>query len=662
MKPITNSTLYAHILCFLILCASYFVKAQVFMPSIVPDEIFPLPTRPSSSGTTGAPGPYTVVRPPYDDRFRGACLYAHEDFNRDGTVENLKLWTSTWNSITGVGSAIAFEIAEEGASAPKHTGFYCYSSWDMSNLQIGYTYAIAENGGGFKDYFDVWAAYWAGSTYYLDRFQLDPDATSPTAGLTRISSTPLTGFTIPNGKPLSLYTNVMSRTGVVAWEEPSGIHLKGFSSAHGVSSTGIYKISANYLIPGTAGCTVPDVGVEYASWSGGSDWMVHTVCVNPSTKQIIKGVMGLTDLMNCGGPVFPPTSPHPYVVQDIENISVYNPANDGFQLKLALRREVYTTHDMPWAYTYYNDDGNKIRLRIQPYRKPTDAPAAPITYTLNDGSLGNGDIATNFGNAFPTLAYIGEKLTAADQKVAYNQIIVGWYTTYDPAKPGGNYLYEYSGGSKRYVAVKITEDPALAMAPVITDYMEISDRYTTNDVGVEASFGAGLPFIAFSPRNDTHPYGKLFCTFGGYGTTDIYDHPLPIVGNSYSFPADPPLGPVISTQSAYIANKLIDDPYTKSGFKPLNIQEEKTTDLLDVYPTVFSNTTKFRLTEKGATSTYEAALTSIDGKKISMWKGTIAEINTAINKTDFSTSSTGIFLLTITSPAGQKRYFKLIKE
>ncbi len=30
---------------------------------------------------------------------------------------------------------------------------------------------------------------------------------------------------------------------------------------------------------------------------------------------------------------------------------------------------------------------------MQAYNKPTDPPTTPVTYTLNNGSLGNGDVA-----------------------------------------------------------------------------------------------------------------------------------------------------------------------------------------------------------------------------------------------------------------------------
>jgi len=636
-------------------------SAQTFTPSTIPDQIFPLPTGASPAGTTTAPCPYTYAPPrPFLDRFRGTCVRSSTmDYDLDGIHENVSIWGATFGTIKGIEAAIAFEIREEGSTTPLQTGFYGLPM-DMSNLQVGYTYALAVNGGDFKHLYDVWAVYWSGF-YYLDRFRLDPDPASATAGLTRISHTFLTAYSPPGGqsRPLSLYTSADARDCIIAWEEPNGIHLKGLSSSHGITWPDIYPISADYLVPGTAGCTFPDVAVESAVWGGGSGSEVHLVYLNAAKDQIIKGRIGYGTIMGT-----PFLSVHGFVIDDVEPISTYNPALDGFQLQLAVRSEVSTTHNIPWAYTYYNDDGNKIKLRMQAYNRATDPPTTPVTYTLNDGSLGNGDIATNFGNAFPTITYVSERLPAFETERSYNQIMVAWYTNYDPSVPG-NCLYGYSGDSKRYVAVKLSEDPTL-ISPLITDYMEISNTYTTNDIGARGnSINTGVPFVCLAPQNDAYAWSKVFCTFSGHGTTDIWNYPTSSAGHSFSFPADPPPGPVLSRESYYIAYKEIENAFTKTSFRPgpTGTASPVVTQIpLEVFPSIFDNTTKFRFKEQDRTMEYDAVLYSLEGKKLFQWKGNTSGLNAQISNTGFTQVAPGFLFLSVTDHEGKTQYFKLIKQ
>lgn len=671
------------------------VSSGQFVASSIPDNVFPTPgTHDPIMGFPGVISPTigSIVPPVYyGNQSRGSsCIVTGNIDPGSSDFYYYKFWGFNFGNIRGLAAGIAFEIEKTvPASGVVNKGFTCLSS-DAEQVEVTWFMANGQ--------MHVLAAYQSGMYLMLNDYYLDPNPLSPTSGLNFISRTEIDSH-LPYGTQIQLMTQNNTGRVILTWESPSGIYLKAMAS-----TTGSLIMGPNYLIPGTAGAAYPDVSINEVNtsipYSTGAALtypaVVHTVYVNPGTLQIIKGHIGFWDIINSGGPLLTPApAPLPYTVENIETISNYDPSWDGFQLQLATPNGDYGFGELTWAYTYYNNVANNIYLTMSGRRAlhwPPIGPAyidpfiGPQTHVLNNGSLGNADIR-NSANAFPTITYTspyGPTVVSAVEN--YNKISVGWYTSFDPVlgynpTDPGNPLYSYSSDSKRYVAVHLSDDPALASPLLTPNYMEVSTDNANNKIGGglimgQGELAGGWPMINFNAANMYTDGGLIFTSFACHGTTSVYGTSSTMWGPT-SFPKDPPISTTALNEASFLSSKTIKLSTYGSTFKTTNNNSKAMGTLsspnddlrslnineagLTVFPTLFSNSSKFSF-GLGSNSLYEAFFTSIDGKNLYVWKGSLADINKQIVNSDFDNFSPGIYLLNVLSEKGKKQTFKLIKQ
>jgi hypothetical protein len=593
-------------------------RAQTFVPSTVPESVFPLPINPGKSSF------YPV------SRFLGSA-YRSRIGPIAGATKHLLLWGIDFWDVTGIQYGIAFKITNSLTDTSTYMrGFIRANAAPAATQEMQLSFV----GNRYAAY--VLAAYWNVTihSYVVDAYKLNTNLTSPTSGLTFLSSTMLYTPMSPAmmGARISMFGYDLLNTGVV-WEEPGvGVFAKGIR----LDSTNLI-FGNTFQLPGTNGCRFPDITANPAPITSGSDGLAyHFAFVDTAALVIKEAVMGVYDLLNFGAatPIVP-SAPLPYKVEDTLVISKYDPAWDGFQLHIATpvfssaSTGWYATGN--WAYTFYNNDTNKIYVRAQ------SAAHAPVTYVVNDGSLGNGNI-TRAGNAFPAITYTG-----------HDKLLVGWYTTYDPGLPAGtNPLYTYSANSKKYIALEMSDN-----GTGLSDYLEVSNNYTNNTIGEgiswSAPFYSGHPYIAFSKRT----LDAVFVSYACYGPTDIWHD----FRDYYTYPRDGAFSPVFSDDANYIATKLI-IPVTPVVFR----QAQPVETPISVMGNPFTDNRIFQLQGDNSIQ-YELDMTAMDGRRVYTASGLIPDLNSTLRFAGpINSLQPGVYILHLNAKGVAAQTFKLVKQ
>lgn len=644
----------------LLVVISFHVQAQ-FIPSAIPNKYFPKPvaTEPLPTSTTGALAWPTF----YNERNNGSCYSATDDF--DPAIpgsENIYVWAICHKDVAGYDNAFAYEITDATGTIVYRGSQYL--GGDIANLQVG---MYKDNGGNFNVVIAYWKAGGTGTgTIELATYQLS------ISGAPTLVGTPATIYTCTatDAQHINLDCHDLSAF-VVAWEDQGvSCHMKAYYYDPTTSSL----VSGVNVAFGTPSSRLPDVALSHNTSLFLPSMDVHFVYVETAgaTTSIVKSTVDLGILLY--GPY-----PSSFVVEDVETLSTsFGAYWDDFSLRLDAPDHYTSTTPSAsnWAYAYFDDDNNKIKVRM------CNLTATPAynTYVINDGSMpisGTSPVAyldniTNAGNNFPTITYLPNGVGA----------YVGWYTNYDPtigpAPASNNPLYSYTTQTLGYISVVIDD-----MGQICTKYNGVDNDRLTNRIGLfinpsTPNTNMYYPKICFSKNNDC---AQLFTLFSSHDSKSKLIWPLgpsAFLSNYYETPTTPKslytypytgiIGtldmslPTISGTSVFLSQKQVDwYPALSPLFRKTN-NSLATSTPLSICGNPFSATSVFQLKGGDATKWYTATLYAIDGKKIGQWYGNIPSLNLEFKKLPIEQLSNGFFNLHISNATEARQVFRLIKQ
>jgi hypothetical protein len=652
-----SSVCFKYATCILLVLLTLQAQAQ-YIPSAIPNKYFPKPvaTEPLPTSTTGALGWPTF----YNERNNGSCYSVTDDFDPSiSGNENIYVWAICHKDVAGYDNAFVYEITD-ATGAIKYRGTQ-YLGGDIANLQVG---MYKDNGGNFNVVIAYWKAGGTGTgTIELATYQLS------LGGAPTLVGTPSTLYTCvtTDAQHINLDCHDLSAF-VVTWEEQGvGCFLKPYYYDPSISAL----VTTTNMPFGTSSSRLPDVALSHNTSLILPNIDVHCVYVETAgaTTSIVKGTVDFAALL---------ASTATFVVEDVETLSTsFGAYWDDFSIRLdAPDHYISTTPSASnWAYAYFDDDNNKIKVRM------CNLTATPAynTYVINDGSMPIGgtspvvylDNITNAGNNFPTITYLPNGVSA----------YVAWYTNYDPTigpvPASNNALYSYTTQTLGYISVVIDD-----MGEIRTKYNCVDNDRLTNRIGLfinpsMPNTNMYYPKICFSKNNDC---AQLFTLFSSHDTKSRLIWPWgpsaflnTYFENPYSFPsiALPASGFVgtldmatatIPGTSVFLSQKQVDwypalSPLFRKPNNSLAISSP-----LSLCANPFSTNNVFQLKGGDATKWYTATLYAIDGKKIGQWYGNIASLNQEFKKLPIEQLSNGFFNLHISNATEAKQVFRLIKQ
>ena len=657
-----SSVCFKYATCFLLVLLTLQAQAQ-YIPSAIPNKYFPKPvaTEPLPTSTTGALGWPTF----YNERNNGSCYSVTDDFDpMISGNENIYVWAICHKDVAGYDNAFAYEITD-ATGAIKYRGTQ-YLGGDIANLQVG---IYKDNGGNFNVVIAYWKAGGTGTgTIELATYQLS------LGGAPTLVGTPSTLYTCvtTDAQHINLDCHDLSAF-VVAWEDQGdSCHMKAYYYDPTTSSL----VSGMNVAFGTPSSRLPDVALSHNTSLFLPSMDVHFVYVETAgaTTSIVKSTVDLGILLY--GPY-----PSSFVVEDVETLSTsFGAYWDDFSIRLDAPDHYTSTTPSAsnWAYTYFDDDNNKIKVRM------CNLTATPAynTYVINDGSMPIGgtspvvylDNITNAGNNFPTITYLPNGVSA----------YVAWYTNYDPTigpvPASNNALYSYTTQTLGYISVVIDD-----MGEIRTKYNCVDNDRLTNRIGLfinpsMPNTNMYYPKICFSKNNDC---AQLFTLFSSHDTKAdlIWSWPASSFLGTYCenttttaiiyYPFTPQwskIGYSTSTYlpaygtSVFLSQKQVDwYPALSPLFRKAN-NSIATSTPLSICANPFSGNNVFQLKGGDATKWYNAVLYAIDGKKIGQWYGNIASLNQEFKKLPIEQLSNGFFNLHISNATEAKQVFRLIKQ
>jgi hypothetical protein len=647
----------------LLVVISFHVQAQ-FIPSAIPNKYFPKPvaTEPLPTSTKGALAWPTF----YNERNNGSCYSVTDDF--DPAIpgnENIYVWAICHKDVAGYDNAFAYEIIDAtGTIVYRGTQ---YLGGDIANLQVG---MYKDNGGNFNVVIAYWKAGGFGTgTIELATYQLS------TSGAPTIVGTPATLYTCAttNAQHINLDCHDLSAF-VVAWEDQGvSCFMKPYYYDPSISAL----VSAAYMPFGSSSSRLPDVALSHNTTMALPNIDVHCAYVETAgaTTSIVKGTVDFAALLGMSGT---------FVVEDVEILSTsFGAYWDDFSLRLDAPDHYTSTTPSAsnWAYAYFDDDNNKIKVRM------CNLTATPAynTYVINDGSMPIGgtspvvylDNITNAGNNFPTITYLPNGVSA----------YVGWYTNYDPtigpAPAINNPLYSYTTQTLGYVSVVIDD-----MGQLRTKYNGVDNDRLTNRIGLfinpsTPNTNMYYPKICFSKNNDCAQLFALFSShdskvdliwnwysaafLGTYyekaGLAGAYWPLINTVNSSIGYSSVFGGSPtILAGTSVFLSQKQVDwYPALSPLFRKASNSIASSTPL-SICGNPFSATSVFQLKGGDATKWYTATLYAIDGKKIGQWYGNITSLNLEFKKLPIEQLSNGFFNLHISNATEARQVFRLIKQ
>lgn len=630
------------------------VPAQTFTPAAVTQTVFPVVPIAYPIGS-----PTTPLSTFYQNRCGGSAYHHTTDAYGLGDYD-INLWGYSYDLIEGFNAGISYSINVTGTPTPIYRGL-AYVGSDVTEVHVG-MYRI--NSKVYPVVFDWQAA--AGPE--LHTFELVPTVD----GLVHTTGT---GGTPPgiqsvaprvgtNSQHLAMDSHDMDCF-AIAWEEPgTGVKVRAYRVNSGVieqsSGPGSLTGFPDLILPSNS-LRLPDLAITHDPASGKR--MIQIAAVDTLLSQIDEFSIDLDLLF---------TAPA-WNIDDVYPISGYSSGWDEFQLSIDAP-DHFTPAGIKnsWSYAYYNNDANKINVRVC---DGTVGPPAKATYTVNDGSMGNAPINSD-GNAFPTIAYDNTG----------NEMYVGWYTTYDPNGGGPYPLYSYAatgGDGKRYVAIKMSVGGAITSS---NDYLDVQNNYVNNWIG---SSGFGRPGITFSKHNECD---YLLTTYTSHEETFRWTDPAygAYVGPSYAEGGDcvtstgKPTGTIplyVNYPDYYIGScisqKLDFSPgfetrviYAKmmpwasgSFFSPTALKSLNSAGApIKISNNPFNDERRFELAASNLSSEkLKIELIGLDGRIFKKCEGSIADINDQIKKAELSNLASGYYFLKVFRQNGSVERNKLIK-
>lgn len=630
-------------------------SGQTFTPATVAQTVFPVVPNVYAIGS-----PSTPLGTFYQNRCGGSAYHHTTDAYGLGDYD-INLWGYSYDLIEGFNAGVAYSINVTGTTTPIYRGL-AYVGSDVTEVHVG-MYRI--NSKVYVVAFDWQAA--AGPE--LHTFELVPTVD----GLVHTTGT---GGTPPgiqsvaarvglNSQHLAMDSHDMDCF-AIAWEEPGiGVKVRAYRVNSGVieqsSGPGSLTGFPDFVLPSNS-LRLPDLAITHNPSTGKRT--IQIAAVDTLLSQIDEFSIDLDLLFTAPGSA--------WSVDDIYAISGYSSGWDEFQLSIdAPDHFTPAVIKNSWSYAYYNNDNNKINVRVC---DGTVGPPALNTYTVNDGSMGNAPINTD-GNAFPTITYDNTG----------NEMYVGWYTTYDPNGGGPYPLYTYAssgGDGKRYLALKMSVAGAITST---NDYLEVQNNYGNNWI---ASSGFGRPGIAFSKHNEcdyllstytsheetfrwTDPawgsYAGPSYVEGGDCTTStgLPTGTLPAVANfpEYYVPGcgTQKLDFTPGFESRIICAKMM--PWTSGSFFGPTATKEvvKAAGRIRIANNPCNEQTPFELMDGSAQEHLSVTLVGLDGKIVDSFEGHISDINGSIKSHSPGHIASGTYFLNITRQNGTIERAKIVK-
>lgn len=638
------------------------LQAQ-FVGAALPNKFFPLPVTDYALPGTAGGGFWPTF---YNQRNNGSCY--NQSLDVIGGIytgdEQIYVWAINAWDVGGYDNAIAYEILDNSGTTILRRGT-AYVGADIANLNVG---MYKTNAGALH----VIVAYWhaGGSEIRLDDFLLDMSATS-SGGLGLVSSN--TVYTLSNttyeAQHIGLDCHDLEYF-TLTWEDNGyGIMVQGYDYSPGGPGAGpiVYIGSATSRIPDVAMSHNPSIG------GPGGTKDVHLIFTDMSgmTPMIRKYTLDFNQLV---------AGTASAILEDSEPFTAFGPYWDDFNMRIDAP-DHYTASLPDWSYVYFDDDNNKIKVRVC---DQTGSPAYN-TYVVNDGTVTVGPTGptlpdlTAAGNAFPTITYHQNG----------GMMYVGWYTNYDPTLSpiANNPLYTYSTQTQGYISVVLDKTGFFRSS----DYNRIDDDYLTNRIGTGINPATPYtdmyyPKVCFSKHNDGP---QIFTNFsshdtktnlvwrwanwaggaaflGKYVESVLMAFPDDALGGTnmligYSGAAS---GSTFTTDpSVFLCQKQADWYPSSPLFRttPLEAVTETKADDLSIVSNPFSSEAMFQLKGDNAKAVYTAFMMSADGKRIAEYGGTIAEINNQFKQTANQSLPTGVYHLQV-NKGNSGHTFKLIKR
>jgi hypothetical protein len=631
----------------LMMLSSITVDAQ-FLGSSQPQSFFP---------ATGGPYPIptsTVSRPSwptfYNQRNNGSCY--NTEWNIDPSSpgnENIYVWAINWEDVAGHSTVVAYEIKNAGNTTVLYRGTK-YVGADYANLNVGLYKA---NGGSVH----VAVAYWSagGHPTGVGVIKLDDFSLSLSSGLSLSSSTNLYYMQNMTGEAQHIGMDCHDSTAItVVWEDVGyGVFIEGLE----VPSGGAGLTRSYPMQVGGAGGRIPDVALNHNTSTGRRE--AHVVLNNTSVPRIEKYTIDF-DWLALGGMPTP-------VLEDTEPCALFGAYWDDFIIKIDAP-DHHSAAQSDWAYTFFDDDANKIKAKVCNGGTYT-------SYVVNNGTIPTApggstflwDI-TNAGNAFPTITY----------NPSGNAVYVGWYTNYNFGGVPNPPLYNYSGTTMGYVSVVLDITGFLRT----NAYNRIDNDFNTNRIGafIDPSnpwTDYNYPKVCFSKHNEG-PF--LFTLFASHNanTNLLWSPPAPgtIQSTYHEKPgAVPPTtfslilanlgyvgGGILATgTSVYLSQKYSSWSTLLPVFRIAKKESIVNAEIITVASNPFSETEIFQLKGGVENLIYRVVLRSLDGKRLAEYSGNISELNRKFNDSRIHNLPVGVYQLQLDNKSSIQS-FKLIKE
>ncbi|MFA6152490.1 MAG: hypothetical protein WC716_14300 [Chitinophagaceae bacterium] len=642
---------------FLILLVTLNIGSAIgqFLPSTVQNKVFPLPIQvePIPTSTTGALYWPTF----YNERNNGSCYSTTADFTTGiAGNENIYVWAINHIDVIGYEHAVAYEVTDVS-----HNILYrgtAFVGGDVANLQVG---IYTPNGTDFH----LVVAYWRPGPSGGDQIELRDYTIDATFGLISPVTTVLYSLSNTTGfaQHISLDCHNIN-TFTVAWEDEGyPLHIVGFDYDAISTITGQSPVRA----VGTVNSRFPDIAMsgDITSSPTAPTIDIHLACLDKSTSPAT-----IEEYKIDFGSLYTT----PFITPENTNIIVggFGPFWDDFTLRIDAPDNY--SGNPKWAYTYFDDDANKIKVRI-------NNVGLYYNVVMNDGISLPGLInLTDAGNAFPTITWNNTS----------DEIYVGWYTNYDNTLPGppapNNPLYTYTTNTEGYISALI-DDVGNA----------ISNRYSNVDAANYANFigkyidpfspytNMYRPKICFSKNNEC---AQMFALFSSHENKPSLIWPYPstfqgryweaagITPTSSSSPIEESANinyagstyPVPSgfSTSVFLSQKQVDwyNGSTGTLFKKVPKEDIISTkdEELNIRSNPFCKEQVFQLNGGDASAEYVAELKSIDGKKIADYQGSVSTLNATFKTMNTDLLPAGIYTLSVSSGKENIYEFKLVKQ
>lgn len=554
----------------------------------------------------------------------------------------------------GYEHAVAYEVTDAS-----HNILYrgtAFVGGDVANLQVG---VYTPNGTDFH----LVVAYWRPGPSGGDQIELRDYTIDATFGLISPATSIL--YTLSNTTGFAQHISmdcIDARSFVVAWEdEGNPIHLTAFDYDPFTTVSGQSAVVA----AGSVDSRFPDIALA-GNLASPFNRDIHLACLDKTTTpaSIMEYKIDFDFMYSI-----------PSIITEDNHVIVggFGPFWDDFTLRIDAPD--HYSGNPKWAYTYFDDDANKIKVRI-------NNVGLYYNVVMNDGiSLPGLLKLTDAGNAFPTICWNNTS----------TEIYVGWYTNYDniisPPPAPNNDLYSFNGTNAEGYISALIDDVGGAVS---NRYSNVDNSNYNNFIGkyidpLSPYTNMYRPKICFSKNNEC---AQMFALFSSHENKPNLIWPYPssfqgryweaagITPTSSSSPIEESANinyvssfyPVPSgfSTSVFLSQKQVDwyNGSTGTLFKKVPKEDIISTkdEKLSIRSNPFSKEHIFQLNGGDAKAEYVAELKSIDGKKIAGYKGSVSTLNATFKTMNTDLLPAGIYTLSVSSGKENIYEFKLVKQ